>query len=172
LTPWRKPKLPESEFRLYGVCSRYPQKLANEVKLETIQQGVYECQRGTDRFRIVVAGQLPEEPHNALLHLFSASAARLDYGASHHQLRSDDTGALVRRLFEKYKGEGIAMAYTMEDFRRDERRRTLQSQTPEELREALQNLTPEQLQATLESLTAKKGQTKRPSAKGKPRRKH
>jgi len=171
-TPWREPKLPEAEFRLYGVCSRYPQNLANQVKLETVQRGVYECQRGTDRFRIVVAGQVPQEPHNAILHLFSASTETVGYGIGHYEQRSHDASALIRRLFGTYEGEGITMSYTMDDFRREvakeERREALQSLTPEELRQFLQSLSPKDLQiAGLQ----KTGQYKRPTPKGKPRRK-
>jgi len=75
------------------------------------------------------------------------------------------------------------MSYTMEDFRREvakERREILQSLTPDERREALQSLTPEELREFLRSLSPKdleiaglqkKGQSKRPTSKGKPRRK-
>jgi hypothetical protein len=62
--------------------------------------------------------------------------------------------------------------YTTDDFRREvakeERREALQSLTPEDLREFLQSLSPKDLQiAGLQ----KTGQTKRPTPKGKPRRK-
>jgi hypothetical protein len=179
-TPWREPKLPETEFQLYGVCSRFPQNLANQLKLETVQQGVYECQRGTDRFRIIVAGQMPQEPHNAILHLFSA-------GIDHYEQRSHDASALMRRLFGNYKGEGIAMSYTMDDFRRDDAKKNFKLLTPEERREALRSLAPEERRKFIQGLPPeellacvspeqiaehlKKLQPKRPSRKGKPRRK-
>src|SRR5438445_1316177 len=35
-----EPLLPEADFRLYAVCSRYPHNLANRVKLQPVQQGV------------------------------------------------------------------------------------------------------------------------------------
>src|SRR5437667_1794904 len=69
-TPRDQPLLPEAEFRLYAVCSRYPQNLADRLLLEVLQSGVYSCERGSDQIRIIVAGQVPDEPHNALLHLF------------------------------------------------------------------------------------------------------
>ena len=40
-TPRDQPLLPEAEFRLYAVCSRYPHNLAGRVKVEPVQQGVY-----------------------------------------------------------------------------------------------------------------------------------
>jgi hypothetical protein len=53
-----EPLLPEADFRLYAVCSRHPQKLANHVTLEPVQPGVYTCERGTDKIRIIVAGRV------------------------------------------------------------------------------------------------------------------
>ena len=58
LSPPGQPLLPEKEFRLYAVCSRYPHNLASEVSWQELQPGVYQCQRGTDAIRVVVAGQL------------------------------------------------------------------------------------------------------------------
>jgi hypothetical protein len=52
-----EPLLPEPEFRLYAVCSRYPHNLANRVTLEPVQQGVYACERGTDAIRIDYCGR-------------------------------------------------------------------------------------------------------------------
>src|SRR5262245_10804728 len=52
------PLLPEAEFRLYAVCSRYPQNLKNEAGLQPVQAGVYQCRRGTDVIRVIVASQL------------------------------------------------------------------------------------------------------------------
>ncbi len=77
LGPKEQPLLPESAFRLYAVCSRYPHNLAQEVPWERVQEGVYRCRRGTDVIQVVVAGQLPRAEHNAPLHLFSASVAQL-----------------------------------------------------------------------------------------------
>src|SRR5438105_7618143 len=46
--------LPEQRFRLYAVCSRYPQNLANAVSWRPLQGGVYECRRGSDVIHVVV----------------------------------------------------------------------------------------------------------------------
>src|SRR6266702_4636261 len=43
VSPAKGPLLPESQFRLYAVCSRYPHNLANELALEAVRPGVYEC---------------------------------------------------------------------------------------------------------------------------------
>src|SRR5438094_6063966 len=55
VSPTLKALLPEVEFRLYAVCSRYPHNLASAVTLRPVQHGVYECRRGTDLIHVVVA---------------------------------------------------------------------------------------------------------------------
>ena len=127
-----------------------------------------------DGIRIIVAGQVSREPRNALLHLFSASAETVGYGAGHYQQRSHDTSSLLQDLLGNYQGEGIAMSYTMADYRREKAEEYFKELTPEKQREILRGLTPEQRLAGLpaEEITAylKKLQSKRPSQKGKARR--
>src|SRR5262249_16870876 len=57
--------LPEDQFRLYAVCARFPENLAGKVPWQRRQAGVYHCQWASDEVRVVVAGQLSREPHNA-----------------------------------------------------------------------------------------------------------
>jgi hypothetical protein len=178
-----EPLLPEADFRLYAVCSRHPHNLANHVRLEPVHQGVYTCERGTDKIRIIVAGQVSREPHNALLHLFSASAEMVGYGAGHYQQRSDEANALLRDLLTNYRGEGIAMSYTMADYRREKAEEYFNEMTPEKQRELVRRLKSELLRAlTLEERLAgssakeiaaylKKLKARRPSRKARPRRK-
>src|SRR5262249_28014048 len=72
--------LPEDQFGLYAVAARFPQQLSRQVPWQRVQAGVYDCRWGTDTVRVVVAGELPREPHNAPLHLFSASPELVDFG--------------------------------------------------------------------------------------------
>jgi hypothetical protein len=72
--------MPEALFRLYAVCARFPHSLAGQAPWQERQAGVYDCRWGTDTVRIIVAGQLPREAHNAPLHLFSASPELVSYG--------------------------------------------------------------------------------------------
>src|SRR6201996_3885199 len=57
--------LGEDQFRLYVVTAPYPQNLSGQVPWQRVQAGVYDCRWGTDTIRVVVAGELPREPHNA-----------------------------------------------------------------------------------------------------------
>jgi hypothetical protein len=165
LNPPDQPLLPEAEFRLYAVCARFPHNLAQEVPWEPLQEGVYRCRRGTDVIRVVVAGQLPRAEHNAPLHLFSASAEQVGYGAGHYRQRSQNTSTLLYQLFAEYQEEGITMPYTMEDFRRDFIK---EHYTPEE---RMEGLSPEEIERYLKKLKAEqKLKAERPSRPRKPRR--
>ena len=57
---------------------------------------------------------------------------------------------LIDEFIKGYAGEGLAMPYTMEDFRRDYAKEHFKDLTPQEQQEAIKSLTPEQL---LQSLT-------------------
>jgi hypothetical protein len=149
VSPPHQPLLPEEDFRLYAICARYPHNLANVVTLAPVRQGIYQCQRGTDLVQVVVTGQLPQAEHNAMLHLFSGSAAGIEYGATHYRRRSAETSTLLHQLFQGYQGEGIAMPYTMADFKRDFTKEFLKKLTPEE---RLEGLSPEEIERFLKKL--------------------
>jgi hypothetical protein len=128
-----------------------------------------------DWVRIVVAGQLSREAHNAPLHLFSASPELLGFARGTYRQRSERTSRLLGQLFERFQGEGFLMPYTMEDFERDYIKEHFPKLTPQEQQEVLQSLplekrlaglSPEQIRQYLEQLTAG-----RPAAPRKPRRK-
>jgi hypothetical protein len=141
--------LPDEDFRLYAVCARYPHNLVQQAPWREVQAGVYDCRWGTDTIRVIVAGQLPREAHNAPLHLFSASPELVGFGRGAYRRRSKKTSKLLGQLFESLRGEGMAVAYTMEDFERDYVLRHFAKLTPEERRKALQLLPPEERLAGL-----------------------
>jgi hypothetical protein len=117
-----------------------------------IQAGVYDCRWGSDTIRVVVAGELPREAHNAPLHLFSASPDLVGYGGGAYQRRSENTSALLDELFERLQREGLAMSFTMEDFQRQYVKEHFPQLTPEERREVLQSLPPEERRKFLQAL--------------------
>jgi hypothetical protein len=136
--------LPEDEFRLYAICSRHPQDLAGSAHWKPLQQGVFQYRRGSDIIRIVVLRQLPETDHNAVLHLLSALPEKVRYAVSHYRQRSIETSTLLDQLFEGYQREGVAMPYTMEDFRREYRLARFRELTTEQRREYLKDATPQE----------------------------
>jgi hypothetical protein len=124
--------VPEDQFRLFAVSARRPRDLFAAVPPEPVQAGVYTCRRGSDAIRIVVAAELPQEERNALLHLFSAAPAKVQYGQEHYRVQSPDISSIVGELFGSYHVEGLAMPYTMQDYRREKAIEYLQGLTTEE----------------------------------------
>jgi hypothetical protein len=144
--------LPADQFGLYAVAARFPQQLSGQVPWQRVQEGVYDCRWGTDTVRVIVAGELPREPHNAPLHLFSAAPALVEFGSGAYRRRSEQTSRLLGQLFERLRGEGFAVSFTMEDFNRQYIKDHFQRLTPEERREALESLPPEDRRQVLQSL--------------------
>ena len=110
-----------------------------------------------------------------LLHLFSAAPELVGYASGAYRQRSENTSALLRQLFERFRGEGLTMPFTMEDFQRQYVKEHFHELTPEEQREVLRSLPPEellgvlsaeQIRQYLDRLTAR-----RPAAPHKPPRK-
>ncbi len=137
--------LPETEFQLYAVCSRHPRDLAGGTDWKPLQDGVFEYRRGTDCFRVVVLSQLPDAEHNSVLHLLSALPDKIRFGASHYQQRSSETSTLLDILFQGYQREGVAMPYTMEDFKREYREERFNELTHEEGLKLVKRITPQEL---------------------------
>jgi hypothetical protein len=137
--------LPGDNFSLYAVAARFPQNLSGQVPWQQRQSGVYDCQWGTDTIRVIVAGELAPEPHNAPLHLFSAAPKLLEFGKSAYRRRSEQTSRLLGQLFDKLRGEGFAVSFTMEDFNRQYVMEHFQKLTPAERRKVLQSLPAEEL---------------------------
>jgi hypothetical protein len=142
----REPLLPESDFRLYAVTSRFPHNLHSESPLAEVGEGIYDCRRGTDTIRVIVTGQVSKAAHNAIWHLFSASAEKVGYGAEHYRQRSEKTSSLLTELFRGYETEGIHVPYTMADFEHDFVKERVNILSPEE---RLKGLSPEERLAGL-----------------------
>lgn len=142
---------------------------------QRVHAGVYDCRWGTDTIRVVVAGELAREPHNAPLHLFSASPDLVGFGGRAYQRHSPNTSGLLVQLFEGLQAEGYSMPFTMEDFQRQFVKEHFSKLTPEDQEQLLLALPPEkrlaglsaeQIRQYLDRLSAE-----HPAAHGKPRRK-
>jgi hypothetical protein len=132
--------LAEDQFGLYAVAARFPQQLSGRAPWGEVQPGVYDCWWGTDKIRVVVAGELSQEPHNAPLHLFSARPDLIQFGGRTYRLRSENTNTLLVDLVKGLEAEGLVMPYTMEDFLRDFVKKRLPDLPPEEQKEAIRPL--------------------------------
>jgi hypothetical protein len=86
------------------------------------------------------------------LHLFSAAPELVEFGRDAYRRRSEQTSRLLGQLFERLRGEGFAVSFTMEDFNRQFAKEHFKKLTPEERREALESLPPEERRQVLQSL--------------------
>ncbi|MGH8556423.1 MAG: calcium-binding protein [Methylococcales bacterium] len=111
--------LPEQDFRLFGVSTRFPEKLHREVALRCLKAGVYELCRGTDSIRIIVLSEIAEGEHNAIWRLFSYDREVVLQAKQQYQVRQREMSTIVQQLFENYQREKFNMAYTVEDFQKD-----------------------------------------------------
>ena len=153
--------LPEGDFRLYALSTRYPEKLAGHVRLEPLGQGVYQVSWGSRRVRVIVLSRIPEAGRNAVWLMFSANADRVGYGVSHYPWRTD-ISTVINDLFRKYRKEGIAMPYTVEDYRRHRKEEVLRTLTPEDIfeffrpEELLRGLPEDEIEGCLKILMRKR----------------
>ena len=76
----------------------------------------------------------------------------MKFGSSSYQRRSGQTSRLLGHLFDKLRGEGFAVSYTMEDFNRRYVKDHFARLTPQERREALESLPPEERAEVLQAL--------------------
>jgi hypothetical protein len=124
--------LPVEDFRLYAVSTRQPEKLATEVPLSSLKEGVYETLWGIHRIRIVVLSQVPKVERNAIWQMFSGIAEKVQYGAAHYHWRQSNHSTVINDLYQYYQVEGIAMPYTWDDYYKDFTKRHLDRLTTEE----------------------------------------
>ncbi len=116
ISPRTDTLLQENEFRLFAVSARFPRVLNQRRPLNPIGDGVYEIEHFTGTMRLIVVAQLPQQAHNALLHLFSASEELVRFGSQQYRPRSPRTSTFLFQLYDRYREEGMPMPFTVEEF--------------------------------------------------------
>jgi hypothetical protein len=106
---------PLGDFLLFAVAARYPAALAKEVPLIPVKPGVYDVEGFGLRIRIIVVHELPQEEHNAMLHLFSAREELIHYGQEHFRPQSTETSTLLYQLLRAYS-EDETMSNKLKDY--------------------------------------------------------
>ncbi|OAD20535.1 hypothetical protein THIOM_003756 [Candidatus Thiomargarita nelsonii] len=129
----KKTLLPETDFQLYAVSTRYPHKLAKEYPLETIQDGVYKLPWGSKVVRVIVLSRIPKTQKNTVWQLFSSVLEKFEFAKNHHDWRNPKLSSIINQLYEHYCAEGVFMSYTIEDYLRETEQRVLNSFTLEEI---------------------------------------
>jgi len=109
-----------SEFNLIAISTRFPQKLNKQEGLEYIKDGVYKLKRGEHNITIIVTSMTPKIPKNAIWQMFSGKPEQIFEGLKNYKWNSQYYKYYVsNRLIERYKTEGVKMAYTDQDIMRD-----------------------------------------------------
>jgi len=135
-SPSPKELLPESDYRLFAVCARFPSSLSRDMTLTPVMDGVYEVRGFGLNIRVIVVPQLRKAEHNAMLHLFSAREDLLRYAQAHYRPHSPDTSSLLYNLLKAYR-EGTDMSEKLKEFVRETLKEVLRDATPEEKLEGL-----------------------------------
>lgn len=158
----KKHLLPEEEFRLYAVCTRAPRKLAMQVELRPIKEGVYEVMWGTQSIRVIVLNEVPQSERNALWRMFSNVVEGVQYGARNYPWRNLEHSSIVNELYKHYHVEVPPMPYSWNEYYIDkalEQEDQLLARMPIEKRlkgvktvELLKRLPPEEIEAYLKKL--------------------
>jgi hypothetical protein len=135
-SPSRQKLLPETDFRLFAVCARFPQQLARETALAQLAEGVYELRSWTQPIRIIVASALPKTAQNAMLHVFSDREELIRYGREHYRPYSKEASSLLYKLLQLYE-EDPDMSEKLKEFVRQTIKEVAANMTLEERLEGL-----------------------------------
>jgi len=163
-------KIKEDDIRLYAVSTRHPQKLLSITSPIEVMRGVWELRVLSLEIRVIVVPALPLAQRNAILAFFSFDAEKVRFALEHYEWQMEDGSTVVNQLLNKYVEEGIAMPYTIEQFRKDYVKAYLSKMDPEEVlskfapedrlrgldpEDRLKGLDPDQIEAYLKKLKKK-----------------
>ncbi len=119
ISPSLKKLLPESDFRLYGVCVKYPKSLVARGDFRKVSPGVYDVPNGLQNIRLLVISQMPESDANAMLQVFSAKPEKRRSAAKKVAIHSKETSTLLQQMLEQLIAGETKMPYTRADFDRE-----------------------------------------------------
>jgi len=106
--------------------------------------------------RVLVLSGLPLAQRNAVLAFFTFDAEKVRFALNHYQWQMEDGSTVINQLLDKYSLEGIAMPYTMEQFRKEYVKAHLAELDPEEVlsrfapEDRLKGLEPEEVFASFD----------------------
>ena len=159
------------DIRLYAVSTRRPRALLSMTEATEVKPGVWDLRVLSRDIRVIVLSGLPLAQRNAVLAFFSFDAEKVQFALEHYQWQMEDGSSVINQLLNKYLLEGIAMPYTLEQFRKDYVKAYLAELDPEEVlsrfnpeerlkgldsEERLKGLDPEEIEAYLKKLKKKK----------------
>jgi hypothetical protein len=103
---------------------------------------VYDISIGALKIRLLVIRDLPDEPVNAMLKLFSIVPTQIAFASQNYRSISPHTTGIVDKLIRKYQKEDEKMATTIADLNRKLMKEAMEMAS---VKERLRGLTAEQL---------------------------
>jgi hypothetical protein len=128
------------DIRLYSVSTRRPRALFSMTSATEVMPGVWDLRVLSRVIRVIVVTALPLAQRNAILAFFSFDAEKVRFALEHYKWQMEDGSTVINQLLNKYLLEGIAMPYTIEQFRKDYVRAYVSKMDPEDV---LSRFTPE-----------------------------
>ncbi len=121
------------DIRLYAVSTRRPDGLLSMTGATEVKPGVWDLRVLSRNIRVLVLSGLPLSQRNAVLAFFSFDAEKVRFALDHYRWQMEDGSTVINQLLDKYSLEGIAMPYTMEQFRKEYVKAHLGELDPEEV---------------------------------------
>ena len=121
------------DIRLYAVSTRRPDTVLALPGVTKVKPGVYDLRVLSREIRILVLRETPTEQRNAILSLFSFDPEKVKFAMDHYHWQQEDGSTVINQLLEQYALEGVAMPYTMEQFRKDYIKAHLGEMDPDEV---------------------------------------
>jgi hypothetical protein len=138
ISPSGQKLIPENEFKLFAIATRFPNKLSSELNLIQLKEGVYRLKHGVQPVNIIVISRLPKDQKNAIFHLLSTNSDKIEFGLTTYIWNHEDLKYFVlNEMFQRFEKEGIQMSYTVEDFKREVLKKSLPSLSVQERLEGL-----------------------------------
>lgn len=161
--------LPEESIRLLAIATRFPEKLASQISLQSRETGVYDVAWGTDTIRLLVLKEIPAADRNMISNLFSAEPKRIIAGVSQIRRSPHELSSVIEELLDKYHGDPD-MPQTLAEMISDSRTRVLAKIPTSEIAEKLPLEKLQEIQALIARRLAaaeKKKPTSSRSTKGR-----
>ena len=128
-----KSRTKADDIRLYAVCTRRPNAVLSLPGVMEARTGVYDLRVLSRDIRILVLSETPQAQRNAILSFFSFDPNKVKFAMDHYHWQQDDGSTVINQLLEQYSIEGIAMSYTMEQFRKEYIKAHLRELDPDEV---------------------------------------
>ncbi len=114
-----EPMPAETEFQLFAVATRFPEKLAGQVPLQPVSAGIYQIDLKVISIRLIVLSEIPLSDQNLVLNAISCREAAMKFARERFEQTHAHVSAVLRAIFARYGFGSSNMPYTMNDFYQD-----------------------------------------------------